>query len=286
MRLRYLYVFVTLIGFVGLLASPAGASAQNPGADEAAFATRVNAERTSRGLSRLPAASDLIVVARRHAAEMARRGQIGHYGNLRQEVQDWDEVGENVGVGPSVDDVHGALMASPSHRDEILHPGYTDIGIGVVWSGGRLWMSEIFRRRTGAAPAPAPAAAPSPEPVRRTAALTRGARSASAPRPSVATRPARPAPQVVAYLEAMAGAERELVAAYWRAMADASRRRPPPTGDRLEAGAPASPAVTLAPRRLAAAAPEEPSTTSRVAGALVLAGAGLAGLGLRRRARR
>lgn len=265
------------------------ASSQDPRQDEGAFAARVNSERASRGLSRLPAASDLITVARRHAAEMARRGTIGHYGDLRAEVSNWQEVGENVGAGPTVDDVHRAFMASPSHRDEILRPGYQDLGVGVVWAGGRLWVSEIFRRRLGTAPAPSPAPGPS-EPARHTAAAGPARASRSSSRQRTAPAPAT-SPRATAYLEAMAAADREQVAAYWRALADAERAATAPAAEAAETDAPAdapSPPESDAGQRLAAAegTVDDPSPASRVAGAVVIAAAGLVGLGMRRRARR
>ena len=45
-------------------------------------------------------------------------------------------------------------MASPAHRDNILDSDYTEFGIGVVASGGRLWVTEVFRQpmKTTSAP--------------------------------------------------------------------------------------------------------------------------------------
>jgi hypothetical protein len=167
------------------------ASPTNPAGDEAGFVARVNGERTGRGLGSLAVAGDLVTVARRHAAEMARRGRVAHYGNLATEVTGWSEAAETVGAGGSVDEVHRAFMASSVHRNNILHAAYRDIGVGVVWSGGRLWVSEIFRTPAGAAPAPAPAAAPAPVRTAPPRASRSGTRTAV---PAAATRPAPPPP--------------------------------------------------------------------------------------------
>jgi hypothetical protein len=166
---------------LALVIPSATASTSNPAADESGFVARVDGERTGRGLGALGVAGDLVAVARRHAAEMARRGRVGHYGNLAAEVGGWSEAAENVGAGGSVDEIHRAFMASSVHRDNILHAAYRDIGVGVVWSGGRLWVSEVFRTPSGPAP-------PRPAPAR---ASRSGTRSAV---PAVATRPAPPPP--------------------------------------------------------------------------------------------
>jgi uncharacterized protein YkwD len=57
---------------------------------------------------------------------------------------DWDAIGENVGVGSTVRSVHRALMNSTSHRRIILSRAFTSVGVGVVRSGGRAWVTEIF----------------------------------------------------------------------------------------------------------------------------------------------
>jgi hypothetical protein len=171
----------------------ATASTSNPAADESAFAARVNGERTGRDLAALGTSDDLVTVARRHAAEMARRGRVGHYGDLATEVTGWSEAAENVGAGASVDDVHRAFMASSVHRDNILHASYRDIGVGVVWSGGRLWVSEVFRTPSGAAPPPAPAPART-APARASRSGTRRAVPAMDTRPAPPPPPPPPAP--------------------------------------------------------------------------------------------
>jgi uncharacterized protein YkwD len=55
-------------------------------------------------------------------------------------------VGENVGYATTVYRVHQALMASPGHRANILDRRWRGVGVGVVKSGGYLWVTEIFRQ--------------------------------------------------------------------------------------------------------------------------------------------
>ncbi|MGH9177758.1 MAG: CAP domain-containing protein, partial [Acidimicrobiales bacterium] len=131
---------------------------------EAAMTARVAAERQAVGRPALAVEADLVDVARGHSAAMASQSRLYHNPSLGQQVQGWLLVGENVGLGQTVDQVHAALMASTSHREELLDPRFTGIGVGVVVSGGSLWVSEVFRQRSGD-PAPAPAAAPAPPPA-------------------------------------------------------------------------------------------------------------------------
>lgn len=141
---------------VVLLLLGSGTIARGEVADaEDGFVARVAQERSSRGLGRLAFAEDLQVVARRHAQRMAERGEPYHNPDLGTEVQGWEVAAENVGVGPDVDTTHRAFMDSPEHRDIILHPDLTELGVGVVrTSDGREWVVEVFRRPAQASASP------------------------------------------------------------------------------------------------------------------------------------
>src|SRR4051812_12367301 len=129
-------------------ASPAGDSAA-----ESDFVSRTNAARAAAGVGGLTVADDLVAVARQHSAEMASQGRIYHNPNLATDVKGWQAVGENVGTGGSVQAVQDAFMNSPTHRDNILKGRYTQVGIGVVWNGNALYVTEVFRQPQAAAPA-------------------------------------------------------------------------------------------------------------------------------------
>ncbi len=184
-----------------------------PGGLEADFAGRVTAERRAAGLGALATEDDLVAVARKHSADMASAGRLDHNALLGQQVQGWLVVAENVGVGSSVDQVHGAMMASAPHRADILDNRFTGIGVGVVQSGATLWVTEVFRRSAGAAsspparkpaapPAPAPAApagpAPAPPPgaarQARTDAVTTSSTTTTLPTTTTTTTPVTAAP--------------------------------------------------------------------------------------------
>lgn len=160
----------------------------------------VNQERTSRGLAALRWSSAAADVARRHSNEMSSQGDLHHNENLANEIDGWSSIGENVGTGDTVGDVHDMFMGSATHRSNILDRTFTHVGIGVTTDGdGRVWVTQDFftpqrtstassststtttRRRTtvrrprpaqtrapsrSTPPSPSPRPAPSPTPPR------------------------------------------------------------------------------------------------------------------------
>ena len=124
-----------------LTAAPAGATTA-----EDSLTARLNGARSDQGLPSLATRSDLVAVARAQATRMADSGTLYHNPNLTTDVTNWRWVGENVGYGPDVQTVHVAFMNSDAHRANILDTDYTEVGIGVVERGDRVWVAEVFRR--------------------------------------------------------------------------------------------------------------------------------------------
>ncbi|MBW3557192.1 MAG: CAP domain-containing protein [Actinobacteria bacterium] len=166
-------------------AARAGTHSTSSAAAEAAFTDLIAKERAAAGVAPYRRAGDLAEVARSHAERMAGEGRLYHNPDLREQVQNWDVVGENVGKGDTVEAIHDAFMGSDSHRREILSTRVTEVGVGVAQRDGLIWVSQVFRRSTPAPatapsePAPAPAGA---EGSRRTPPR-RPAPSAPAPTP-------------------------------------------------------------------------------------------------------
>ena len=68
----------------------------------------------------------------------------------------WSKLGENVGVGYSVDDLMTALVNSPAHYRNIVDPSFSYIGVGVSYGDdGRMYTTHDFMA-VDEAPAPAP----------------------------------------------------------------------------------------------------------------------------------
>lgn len=207
MRRRRRALAAVALVVCGLLAVVATAHAgpADPGTDEATLVARANRERAGRRLAGLRVAADLVAVARRHAQEMAASGRLAHMGNLGGEVGGWRKLAENVGTGASADEVHATFMGSAMHRNNILDPAFAEVGVGVAWRDGRIWVSEVFRAPAGAPPPPpppppAPPPPPRPAPVRASRTVQRAAppTTAAVPPPGLFAPPPTPPPGLFA----------------------------------------------------------------------------------------
>lgn len=164
-RAHFASVVLVIATAIALLLVGAPRARADAGAAETQLAAATDGARASAGVPALAWAGDLASVAERQAQRMATRRSIYHNPNLGTEVSDWEQVGENVGVGQDAGQVHEAFMNSPHHRDNILSAVYTEVGFGTATGDdGRLYVAEVFRLRPTPADA-APIDAPSPEPI-------------------------------------------------------------------------------------------------------------------------
>lgn len=133
---------------------------------EWAFVSMVNAERAAHGLRPLSVDERLVGPARSWSSVLAtlppEPGEacgLAHNPNLRVQIpqEAWFRLGENVACGDTHPEVvHRALMASPSHRANILNPAFDRIGVGVIYVGNTFFVTEDFLQP--AEPSPAPSA--------------------------------------------------------------------------------------------------------------------------------
>jgi uncharacterized protein YkwD len=126
---------------------PPPAPPSNAGEEARALAL-INGERANAGLPPLQISSGARSVARAWSGHMAGSG-LAHNPDLsgdlaRAGVTGWRTIGENVGYSSSVDRVHQLFMESSGHRANILKAGYTQVGIGVVHGGGKVWVTLDF----------------------------------------------------------------------------------------------------------------------------------------------
>lgn len=134
-------------------------------------------ERSAHGLEPLAVQVEIAQVGDEHAVRMADAGEIFHNdAYLRMHARfGATSLGENVGRGCSAEDIHVALMDSPSHRENILKPTFTHLGIGVTAGDGWLYIVQGFATIDSPAQDQAPAtetsmpdpqgSVPSPEPA-------------------------------------------------------------------------------------------------------------------------
>lgn len=155
---RLLVVMAVMVAAALPFAAPAVADRANPAADEQAFVAKINQLRAEHGLRPLAVDGELTTIGRRWAGKMAAAGQISHNQNFPNEVtQDWEKLGENVGVGSNVDELHDAFVKSPAHFRNLVDKDFTHIGVGVVYAGdGSLYTSHQFMKLRAAKPPPAP----------------------------------------------------------------------------------------------------------------------------------
>lgn len=113
----------------------------------------VNDERVAAGLAPLELDPRLVPVARAHATEMFRLRTFSHVSTVTGTPFDrlsaagirYTRAGENLAYARSVAIAHRGLMDSPGHRENILRPEFTRIGVGVISAGayGRMF-TQLF----------------------------------------------------------------------------------------------------------------------------------------------
>jgi uncharacterized protein YkwD len=118
----------------------------------------INAERTRRGLSALQINPVLMQVAEAHSQDMVNRNFFDHTNPDGQTPGDrldeagyaWWAWGETIGGGFTTPQaMFDGWMNSTPHRDILLSPDYTEIGIGYVTGGyyGYYWTADFARPR-------------------------------------------------------------------------------------------------------------------------------------------
>ncbi len=157
-----LVMALTLMAAVGAARIEAQEQTVTMTAQEQRFCDLINQERAKRGLSMLKPLPILITVARSHSREMSELNYFSHYSpskGLRTPMDRYKAfttghalpaylcVGENLYWATAGDPERGhtALMASPTHKENILRAEYQYVGIGVYTTpDGQMWATEMF----------------------------------------------------------------------------------------------------------------------------------------------
>ena len=115
----------------------------------------VNVERRRVNARPLALSPQLTAAAQRHSQDMATSRRMSHTGSdgstMRSRIDDtqyrWSTIGENVAMGqPNAAAVMSAWMNSPGHRQNILNPAFTELGIGYATGAGRPYWTQVFAR--------------------------------------------------------------------------------------------------------------------------------------------
>jgi uncharacterized protein YkwD len=103
----------------------------------------INHERGARGVHHLVNDADLNATAQAWADHMVAVNRLYH--STLRIPPGATRVAENVGYAGSVDSIHGRLMASTGHRNNILDARMTRVGIGATTGpDGRVWIVQLF----------------------------------------------------------------------------------------------------------------------------------------------
>jgi uncharacterized protein YkwD len=154
--MRRIGTAIVATGLVAALFAPATSSAANGTrcwehtGSERLFAKKMNSARSSRSTGALRLDPELSKVARRHTREMTRANSLHHTPSdlFTRRVTNWVVLGENVGVGSTVESLHKAFMNSPAHKENILLGSFQHVGVGTRREQGRLWVTVVFEART------------------------------------------------------------------------------------------------------------------------------------------
>jgi uncharacterized protein YkwD len=121
-------------------------------AGEKQFVELINQERTKQGLQPLAVDPRLTQAARKHTELLAAHKTLSHQFEGEPPLDDRfsdanlpaDQEGENTALDKNVPSAHKGLMNDPEHRDNIISPNYNVVGVGVIRSGGQLYVTEDF----------------------------------------------------------------------------------------------------------------------------------------------
>lgn len=127
-------------------APPPGPALSSSSSAEAEVLSFINARRSEHGLAPVRRNGCLDGISRSWSFEMARRQDLAHNPSAASQAGScvaWTSAGENVGYASSAARVNQLWWASGSHHDAILGP-YTQVGIGAVWDGSKMWVTVDF----------------------------------------------------------------------------------------------------------------------------------------------
>lgn len=120
----------------------------------------LNDEREERGLPRLKWSDRIAEVARLHSNNMAEYDFFSHKGldglmvderAERLHVKGWSAIGENIafmkGFSDPVQKAVEKWLMSPSHKQNLLDPSWTEAAIGLaVTADGKYYFTQVFIR--------------------------------------------------------------------------------------------------------------------------------------------
>ena len=126
-------------------------------ADETKLLELTNLERKKKELPPLRLSPALVELARAHSANMAKQGKMEHnldgktpFDRMRDAKYLFQMGAENIAACDAkvgLPDLMRAWMESKLHRENILGPNYTDVGLGAAHDkNGKVYYSQVFTK--------------------------------------------------------------------------------------------------------------------------------------------
>lgn len=125
--------------------------------EESKLLELTNQERKKKELPPLRSSPQLFQLARRHSENMAKQGKMEHvldgktpFDRMRDAEYKFLRGGENIAACDAkvaLPEIMKAWMESKAHRDNILGPDFTDIGLGLARDkDGQIFYTQVFAR--------------------------------------------------------------------------------------------------------------------------------------------
>jgi len=106
---------------------------ESTAADRGEVLLLLNRSRAAAGLRPLSENVQLDVKADAWARRLRGECRLYHSRLADGAPATWRKLGENVGQGATIVQVHDAYLASPGHRANIMDPAFTSAGTAAVW---------------------------------------------------------------------------------------------------------------------------------------------------------
>ena len=113
--------------------------------EQTASYDRINVIRTQNGLNTLLPSPQAMQKAQTWAERLASTGKLEHSDLWADMPVGGVSIGENVGMGASLDSIYDAFLGSTKHRTNLLDPRWNWVGTGVARSAnGTLFVVQVF----------------------------------------------------------------------------------------------------------------------------------------------
>ena len=113
-------------------------------ADQSTATKALNADRTANGVPTLSTNQQAQAKAQAWANKLARENKLYHSTLTDGITGCWNNLGENVGYGGSIQAVQKSFMGSSGHRANAISRTWNGVGVGVAKNGSRVYVVQVF----------------------------------------------------------------------------------------------------------------------------------------------